>query len=93
MGLFPRHPQKACSVKHPLIACAALLLAASTALQAAEQRAEKPNIVFIFGDDMGWSDVGYNGAEFPTPNIDRMAREGVKLDVRSRENDAVWPSL
>jgi len=41
---------------------------------------EKPNIVIILADDMGWKDVGYHGAEFPTPNIDRIARGGVELD-------------
>ena len=40
----------------------------------------KPNIVIILTDDMGWKDVGYHGAEFPTPNIDRIAKEGVELD-------------
>jgi arylsulfatase B len=39
-----------------------------------------PNIVIILTDDMGWNDVGYHGAEFPTPNIDRIAREGVDLE-------------
>jgi arylsulfatase B len=42
--------------------------------------ANTPNIVIILTDDMGWKDVGYHGAEFPTPNIDRIAREGVELD-------------
>jgi arylsulfatase B len=42
--------------------------------------ATSPNIVIILTDDMGWKDVGYHGAEFPTPNIDRIAREGVELD-------------
>ena len=38
----------------------------------------KPNIVLIMADDLGWSDVGYNGAEFyETPHIDRLAREGM----------------
>lgn len=40
----------------------------------------KPNIVIILTDDMGWKDVGFHGAEFPTPNIDRIAKEGVELD-------------
>lgn len=39
----------------------------------------KPNIVLILADDLGWRDVGYNGAEFETPNIDRIAREGVRF--------------
>ena len=40
----------------------------------------KPNIIIILTDDMGWKDVGFHGAEFPTPNIDRIAKEGVELD-------------
>ena len=38
----------------------------------------KPNIVLIFADDLGWKDVGYQGTDFyETPNIDRLAREGM----------------
>jgi arylsulfatase A-like enzyme len=40
--------------------------------------AKRPNIVLIFADDLGWKDVGYNGSDFyETPNIDRMASEGI----------------
>jgi arylsulfatase A-like enzyme len=40
--------------------------------------ATRPNIVLIFADDLGWKDVGYNGASFfETPNIDQLAREGM----------------
>jgi arylsulfatase A len=39
-----------------------------------------PNVVLIFVDDMGYGDVGCFGSKgAPTPNIDRMAREGVRL--------------
>jgi len=42
------------------------------------QAAEKPNIVFILIDDMGWTDVGFMGAEYyETPNIDRLAKGGM----------------
>lgn len=39
---------------------------------------EKPNIILIFADDLGWKDVGYHGSDFhETPNIDRLAKEGM----------------
>lgn len=44
----------------------------------------RPNIVVILADDMGWNDVGYrnrgNEAVLETPNIDRLAADGVVLD-------------
>ena len=40
---------------------------------------EKPNIIIIMADDMGWSDIGCYGGEIQTPNIDRLATEGLRL--------------
>jgi len=40
----------------------------------------KPNIVLLVVDDLGWADVGYHGSLFPTPTIDQLAKEGVKLE-------------
>ena len=38
----------------------------------------KPNIVFVIADDLGWSDVGYNGASFyETPRIDALSKQGM----------------
>lgn len=38
----------------------------------------RPNIIFIFADDLGYGDVGvYGQKKIPTPNIDRMAKEGM----------------
>ena len=46
--------------------------------RAEEARRRKPNIVLIFIDDMGWKDAGYAGSDlYETPNIDRLAKEGV----------------
>lgn len=45
-----------------------------------ENRGEptKPNIVFIYIDDLGWADVGFNGSTYyETPNIDQLASQGI----------------
>ncbi|MBD3175741.1 MAG: sulfatase-like hydrolase/transferase [Armatimonadia bacterium] len=39
----------------------------------------RPNIVVIMCDDMGYSDIGCYGGEIPTPNIDRLARGGMRF--------------
>ncbi|HPA06505.1 MAG TPA: sulfatase-like hydrolase/transferase, partial [Candidatus Hydrogenedentes bacterium] len=42
--------------------------------------ARHPNVVIIYGDDVGYGDVGANGATLiPTPNLDRMAAEGLRF--------------
>jgi arylsulfatase len=51
-------------------------LIASTSISSA---AERPNLVVIVGDDIGYSDYGCYGGEIATPNIDRLAREGVRF--------------
>jgi arylsulfatase B len=40
----------------------------------------QPNIVIMIADDLGWADVGYHGSQIRTPNLDRLATEGVRLD-------------
>ena len=41
---------------------------------------EPLHILLVVVDDLGWSDVGFHGAKINTPNIDRLAAEGVILD-------------
>ncbi|MEX0331084.1 MAG: arylsulfatase [Puniceicoccaceae bacterium] len=57
---------------------ACLLLSGS--LHGAQAR-EQPNVVIIYGDDVGHADIGANGgpAGLPTPNIDRLAEEGINF--------------
>lgn len=44
----------------------------------AAEPAKRPNIIFFLVDDLGWRDVGYAGSDFyETPNIDRLARDGM----------------
>ena len=40
----------------------------------------KPNIVYIIADDLGWKDVGYHASDIKTPNIDKLAAEGATLN-------------
>ncbi len=42
--------------------------------------AAKPNVVYLMADDLGWGDLSMNGGSIPTPRIDRLFREGVRLD-------------
>ena len=39
----------------------------------------RPNILLIMNDDMGYSDIGCYGGEVQTPNLDRLAENGVRL--------------
>ena len=41
--------------------------------------AERPNIVLIMADDMGYSDIGCYGSEIETPVLDKLAKNGVRL--------------
>ena len=40
----------------------------------------KPNIVFILVDDMGYNDIGYHNPNIISPNIDHLARSGIRLE-------------
>ena len=40
----------------------------------------RPNFLFILADDLGWGDVGFHGGQVPTPNLDRLASEGLELE-------------
>jgi arylsulfatase A-like enzyme len=44
------------------------------------EEAPRPNIVVILADDLGWGDVGWHGSEIKTPNLDRLAESGAKLE-------------
>jgi arylsulfatase A len=61
------------AVTAPIAGCA-------SSLSSAARKKKQPNIVLIFADDMGYGDIGcYGHPTISTPNIDRMAAEGMKL--------------
>ena len=59
------------------VAAALLLLLAPPA---GAQPAERPNILYIVADDLGWKDVGFHGSDIKTPNIDKLAATGAMLE-------------
>ena len=64
-----------------IVSAAALLLAPLAALCAADTPPQKPNIIFILIDDMGWTDLACFGSKFyKTPNIDRLAAQGMRFN-------------
>lgn len=55
--------------------------------------AQRPNVVIIYGDDVGYGDIGINGAEkIPTPNIDRLAAEGIVFNDGHAASATCTPS-
>jgi arylsulfatase A-like enzyme len=69
--------------------CAAVALLAGALLSACMQKpgsgpaqvkaTARPNILYILADDLGYADLGVFGSEIPTPNLDRLAKDGMLL--------------
>ena len=61
---------------HPVLSVLAALLLATAPARA---QADPPNLVIIFIDDMAYADIGPFGGKIPTPNLDKMANEGMRF--------------
>jgi arylsulfatase A-like enzyme len=56
-----------------------LIVMSSSFVLHAQSKKDRPNVILIMVDDMGYSDIGSFGSEINTPNLDKLAREGVRL--------------
>lgn len=66
-------------LNHAVQVCAGIAFGSGIfSCQKRQRRA--PNILLLVSDDTGWNDVGYHNPTIKTPNIDRLARQGVELD-------------
>jgi len=67
----------------------ALLGLAATVIASEKSAAEKPNVIVILVDDLGYADVGFQGSkDIPTPNLDALAASG----VRFTSGYVTWPA-
>jgi len=57
----------------------------------AEPVDQRPNIIFILVDDMGYSDIGCYGGEIKTPNLDRLAARGMRF-TQMHNTSKCYPS-
>ena len=70
---------RACLVLNS-VALATAAMAVACMVEPPSTKAEQPNLVFIMVDDMGWADLGsYGSTAIHTPNLDRLAREGMRF--------------
>jgi len=81
-------------MKTALLSCVgAGVILIGCACVAADLQARRPNIVFILADDLGYGDLGcYGQKKIRTPNIDRLAAEGMRLTTHYAGNNVCAPS-
>ncbi len=81
------------TLKHTFTVIAVLLFTPLAALNAADEPAKKPNIIFIYADDWGWGDLGCHGSTWlKTPNLDRLASQGTDFQQFNVLNPVCSPS-
>jgi arylsulfatase A-like enzyme len=77
----------------PLVFLVLLITAASPPAHAWGEPAARPNVIYILADDAGYGDLGcYGQATIPTPNLDRMAAEGIRFTQHYAGSTVCAPS-
>src|SRR5688500_4507918 len=80
---------------HRIIPCSLLAcivgLSASAATAATASQPSRPNVLIILADDMGYSDVGCYGGEIATPNVDQLAKGGLRF-TEFYNTARCWPT-
>lgn len=69
----------------------AVLLLTSFCFSSQAAAPPKPNVLFILADDMGFSDAGCYGGEIQTPNLDRLAKDGLRF-TQFYNTARCWPT-
>lgn len=70
-----------------------IVLSATIVAANVSQAADKPNVIYILADDLGYGDLScYGQKKFQTPNIDRLANEGLKFTAHYSGNTVCSPS-
>jgi arylsulfatase A-like enzyme len=81
-------------MRHLLILSALFLFAGVSFSLAAESPGDRPNFMFILVDDLGYMDIGANNPKtfYETPNVDQLAREGVRFSNGYAANPVCSPT-
>ncbi|MDH3923339.1 MAG: sulfatase-like hydrolase/transferase, partial [Xanthomonadales bacterium] len=56
-----------------------ILLAGVIGFSGTIEAGDRPNFLLVVADDLGWTDIGSYGGEIDTPNLDSLAKQGVKF--------------
>src|SRR5689334_12088388 len=78
-------------MKMRLLLFGASLLVGCSLLSASDRQAGRPNILLILADDLGYSDLGCYGSEIATPNLDSLAKGGLRF-TQFYNTARCWPS-
>ena len=78
-GIRPRHLGFTLAVSLAWSSLIASTQSVASGPAAAGEPPARPNVLLIVTDDMGYSDLGSFGGEIPTPNLDRLALDGVRF--------------